>query len=155
MIKRDQLKSKLKILEEMNKLYINEFNKEKMHTSINPGKGYDFLAAFEANKKAEMSTQSTRYRGKDKQLHRMDEIVLCLEKGQNDQKLFYEFENLESEVQKYQANNISYYLIKLQYGLVTQNPSYTIKSFEDAIKTANYLDSNGYVRNLIPISIFT
>ena len=152
MIKREQLKSKLSSLENMNKVYNQKiYNDKQRETPISSAQEFDFLSLFEKNKKLEQKSIPSRFGGKNVQLQRMDEIVLSLQNGSNDLKLKAEFERLSQDAQKDNSQYLGYHLMKLNYGLVTENVNYCINSFEDLIKTANYLYSNGSLKDMMPL----
>lgn len=153
MIKREQLNTKLAALDEMNKIYQIESHNDKVSTStINTVKGFDFLAAYEQLKKTEEDTSSGRYKGKNKTLHRMDEIVLSLENGDKSETLHTEFETLQAQAEDNNYNNLVYHLIKLNYGVAANDANYTVQVMEDLVKTSNYLDANEHVKSLLPIN---
>ena len=132
MIKREQLKSKLSNLEEMNKVYNQKTHDDKQReTSISSVQGFDFLSLFEKNKKLEQKAISIRYSGKNTKLQRMDEILLSLETGTIDLKLQSEFVKLCQEFQRDFSENMSFHSMKINYGLITGDANYSINSFEE------------------------
>jgi hypothetical protein len=156
MIKRDQLRSKLSTLEEMNKVYNHEMAAHlNTPSAVTPTSGFDFIAEYDKNVAIEANTANARYKGKDKQLSRMDEIVLSLESNQAERAVHQEFEQLQSEAQSKHANNLTFHLMKLNYGLAAKDASYTVSTFEDLVKCANSIDSTGHMQNMIPANMAT
>lgn len=154
MIKREQLQTRLRMLEEIDAVYQKEASKEQMATPVGLNTKFDFLGSFEQWRSSELKSEKTRYKGKNKKFHRMDEIVLSLEnEGKIDKKAKVEFEELAKELEDKHQNNVTFHLIKLHYGLGLKDAKLTAAALEDTFKAANTITSEGVVENMIPLNV--
>lgn len=115
-------------------------------------KQYDFLTAFEKERLNEPETRV--YKGKNESLNRMETIILQLQSGSSKaEELINEFVALENKADRKFRSAPQYYAIKMKFGVATNNSTYAISNFEEAIKVSNSRDATGGVQTFMPVDI--
>ena len=150
MIKRKILQNKLQMIEQINKVYQNKASLEFLNNSINSRNSINFIETFEANRKAQ-NMEIKRYKGKDKNMQRMDSIILMLKNGDKDEALIKEYEELSNQIRQKFSSNLNYHQMNVEFGIASNNSAMSIKSFEDLVQTANIVEQNGGVKSIVPV----
>jgi len=110
------------------------------------------LAKYEKNLNSQNKRSQRAYKGKNKDLLEMENIILKLENGDKSSNLHEEYAEIEQRTDN-SFNDVSrYYTIKMRFGIATNNSNYVVENLEKAIKASYIEDADGNINSYIPIS---
>jgi hypothetical protein len=115
-------------------------------------KSFDFIEHFDKMIQESDIKVGRDYKGNDKMIHEMEKIILSIGFGDKSPELITRYQEIEKELDQKHMNLFQYFNIKMKYGIATHNSTYTIDSFDKAIKAAYNEDANENVSSYLPVS---